>query len=180
MYAGNTQIHLLKHRVREVKIAVGEDIYFDSGKDSVPLHVFVCLANALDVLFGALVIQAVGEGKVLGMIRDGHVFVSTLAGSKSHLFNCATAIGLNRVHVHVALDVTLFDQTRKSVLFRGFNLTAILPQLWDDIVETKFREDLLLSCCGDAFMVVQTDESVFAESISELQRALPNRDIMRL
>ena len=51
--------------VGEIKVAVSEDVDFDAGEDGDAFDLLGGGANARDVFDGALVIEAVGEGKIL-------------------------------------------------------------------------------------------------------------------
>ena len=88
------------------------------AKILMPSIFFVGFANALDVLDGALVVEAVGEGQILGVIGDGHVFVAARLRGLGHLLDGVAAIGLDRVHVHIALQVGLRDQAGQGMVLR--------------------------------------------------------------
>ena len=52
------------------------------------------------------VIQAIGEGQILRVVGDGHVFVAMSAGGLGHFYDGVAAVGFDGVHVHVALQVS--------------------------------------------------------------------------
>ena len=135
MHAGDDYIHLGEHIVGQIEIAVGEDVDFDAGKDRNALDLLVGLADALDVDDGALVVESVGEGQVLGVVGDGHVFVAARLGGLGHFLDGVLAIGFDGVHVHVALQILLGDQHRQRVVLGGFDLAEIFAQFGRDVVE---------------------------------------------
>ncbi len=79
--------------------------HFAAGEDLDAVDLLVGLANALDVLKRALVGESVGHGEILGVVGDGHVLVAVRLGRFGHLFDGVLAVGLDGVHVDVALDV---------------------------------------------------------------------------
>ena len=87
------------------------------------------------MLHGALVVEAVGEGQVLGVVGDGHVFVAVCLGGLGHFFDGVAAIGLDSVHVDVALQVGLLDQSRQGMLLGFVNLAQVLSHFGRDVVQ---------------------------------------------
>ena len=98
----------------------------------------------------ALIIKTIGHGQVLGMIGNGHVFVSTFKRGLGHFFDGVAAIGFDGVHVHVALDVLLSNQLRQAIFFSGFDLATVLAQLWWYVFKPELLVDLRLSFSGYA------------------------------
>ena len=74
---------------------------------------------------GALVVETVSEGEVLGVVGDGHVLVAALAGGVGHLLDGATAVGFDGVHVDVAKYIVLRYKFGKSVVGGGLDLSLI-------------------------------------------------------
>ena len=77
----------------------------------------ICLvggANARDVFDRALVVESVGESQILGVVGDGHVLIAARFGSLGHLFDGVLPVGLDGVHVNVALQIGLRDQLREG------------------------------------------------------------------
>src|SRR4051812_20397491 len=107
MYAGDDDVHLREYIVREIERPVGENVHFNAGEDLDAIDLLVALANALDMRFGALVIESVCEGEILGMVGDGHVLVTALKGGGGHFFDGALAVGFNGVSVYVSADISL-------------------------------------------------------------------------
>src|ERR1035437_1992930 len=112
MYAGHHNVLLLQHRVGEIELAVGQDIHFNAGHDGDAIRLLVGSVNTGDVLHGALVIEAVGEGQIFRVIGDGDVLVATLFGRRCHLVNRALPVGFDGVHVYLATQVLHTDQVR--------------------------------------------------------------------
>ena len=106
--------------------------------------------NALNVLFGAFVIESVGKGQILRVIGDGHVLVSAFTRSQRHFLNGAAAIGFNGMHVDVALNVTLFNQVGKRMPFSGLNFSTVLAQFGSNIVEAEPGIDFFFRGAGYA------------------------------
>ena len=101
--AGDDHIHLRQHFVVEVERAVGQDVDLDAGEDAdAAFHLLVHFADALDVLEGALFIEAVGHGQVLRVVGDGDVLVAVGERGFGHLADGVAAVGGGGVHVHVA------------------------------------------------------------------------------
>ena len=105
VHAGDDDVHLLKHRIGQVKRTVCQDVDFHTGKNCNSFDLLIGRANALYVLNRTFVIETIRKGQILGMVGDGHVFVALCLGSLGHLFNRISAIGFDRVHVQVALEV---------------------------------------------------------------------------
>ena len=84
---------------------------------------------------GALIVEPVGESKVLGMIGDGHVLVAIRPGRLRHLFYCVSAIGLDGVHMHVALKIGGSDELRKLVCGGKIDLAQVFAHLGRDVVQ---------------------------------------------
>jgi hypothetical protein len=79
--AGDDDVHLGEDFVVQVERAVGEDVDLDAGEDAdAAFHLPVDFANALDVFEGALLVEAVGHGQVLGVVGDGDVLGSRRPG----------------------------------------------------------------------------------------------------
>ena len=116
--AGDDDVHLREDVVGEIEVAFGEDVDFDSGEDRDAVDFLVGFANALDVFDGALVVEAVGEGQVLGVVGDGHVLIAARFRGLGHFFDGVPAVGFDGVHVHVALQVLLRDQRGQGMLLR--------------------------------------------------------------
>ena len=51
------------------------------------IHAVVYRANVLDVLDRPFIVEAVGEGQVLRVVGDGHVFVAAFAGGFGHFLD---------------------------------------------------------------------------------------------
>ena len=72
--AGDDDVHLRQDFVVEVERAVGQDVDLDAGEDAdAAFHLLVDFADAGDVFEGALLVEAVGHGQVLGVVGDGDV-----------------------------------------------------------------------------------------------------------
>ena len=81
----------------------------------------ICLfggVDACDVLDGALVVEAVGEGQILGVVGDGHVFIAARFCGLGHFFDRVLAVGFDGVHVNVALDIFLGDELGQGMVLR--------------------------------------------------------------
>ena len=81
------------------------------AKMVMPSMWLIGLANLLNVSDGARVVEAVGEGQVLGVVGDGDVFVAVRLGGFGHFFDGVLAVGFDGVHVHVALKIFQSDQS---------------------------------------------------------------------
>ena len=85
MHAGDHHIHLRQHLVVHVQRAIGQDVHLDAGEDAdAAFHAPVHFLNVLDVLQGALFIQAAGHGQDLRVVGDGNVLVAHSQGSLGH------------------------------------------------------------------------------------------------
>ncbi len=105
VHAGDHHIHLFQHRVGEIELAIGQDVHFDARHDGDAVGLLVGGTNARNVLLGTLVIEAVGERQVFGVIGDGDVLVAALFGRRRHLVNGALSVGFDGMHVHFAAQV---------------------------------------------------------------------------
>ena len=156
MHAGDDQIHLSEHIVGEIEIAVGQNIDFDTGEDRDAVDLLVGFADALDVNHGALVVKTVGEGQVLGVIRNGHVLVAARLGSCCHFFDRVLAVGFDGVHVHVALQIVFRDEGRESVVFGGVYLAEILTQFGRNVIELQLGVDFFFDSARNRFFVFRS------------------------
>src|ERR1035438_2810552 len=68
------------------------------------------LAHAAGEFHHAFLIQPVGHGKRLGVVRDGDVLVAECARRLGHFLQAGATIGFGGVHVQVALDVAGLHQ----------------------------------------------------------------------
>src|SRR5260221_13043442 len=130
--------------------------------------------------FGALVVQAVGESQVLGVVSDGHVLVPVFAGGLRHLLDGAFAVGLHRVHVNVALKIGLGDQLRKFAFHGGLYFAAILAQFRRNEFEPQLFINLFLGLSRDALVVFHAYQAVFVERVALLKRALAQLHVVVL
>jgi len=176
VHAGNHHVHLLQHRIGKIQLASGQDVHLDAGKDGDAFRFLCDAANGLDVLERALVIEAVGESQVLGVVGDGHVFVAASARRRNHLFDSTFAVSGQGVHVHVALNVGLRDQLRQRSRRRGFQLAQVLAQLRRNELQTQLLVDLLLGLAGHAFFICHARQPVLTQGVAHLERPLAQRD----
>ncbi len=109
----------------------------------------VDFADALDVGEGALVVEAVGHGEVLGVVGDGDVSEAAGDGGFGHLADGVAAVGGVGVHVEVAADVGEGDEVGESVGCCGFDLAAVFAELGWDVVEVEGLVDFLFGGGGD-------------------------------
>jgi hypothetical protein len=148
------------------------------AKMVMPSMVLVGFANALNVCQGALVIEAVGEGQILGVVGDGHVFVAARLGGFSHFFDGVLAVGFDGVHVHVALKIVKRDQSGQRVFFRGIDLAQIFAQLGRNVIELELGVDLFFALAGDRLLGFEIGEAVFVEGVTHLEGALAQGNVV--
>ena len=94
-----------------------------------PSALLVQAPHALGELDDALLVEAVGHGQRLGVVRDGDVLVAQGAGGFGHLLERGAAVARDRVHVQIAADLGQFDQARQAALGGGLDLALVLAQL---------------------------------------------------
>src|SRR5215813_1593301 len=180
MHRSDYDIYLREYGIGEVELAIGENVDFYSGKNLDAIELLRRLAYARDVFDGTFVIETVGEGEVLGVIGDGHVFIAARSRSLGHLLNRTATVGFDRVHVHVALDILLRNQIGQGMLVSGFDFTRVFPQFRRDIVKLELGVDLLFRFARHRAVVIQADQAVFTKCEAHLQSALAKRYIVRL
>ena len=150
MHAGDDDIHLGEDFVGEIERAVAEDVDFDAGKDTnLPVQLSVDLADALHVLQGAGVVEAVGHGQIFGVVGDGDVVVAAGDAGLGHFADGVFAVGGVRVHVHVAANVLLLDEAGQAMLFGRLDFAVVFAQLGRNPVQAEGGVDLFLSGSGD-------------------------------
>ena len=145
-----------------------------------PFDLLIGGANARDMLHGAFVIEAVGEGQVLGVIGDGDVLVAALFRRFGHFVDGALAVGLDGVHVDFAAKVSGRNQLWQPVLSGGFDLAATLAQLGRNGVKLELAVDLIFRRAAHTFVVVQPKQPVLVQRVAHLERALAQRDVVVL
>ena len=133
-----------------------------------------------DVRDGALVVESVGEGQILGVVGDGHVFVAARLGGFGHLFDRVAAVGFDGVHVHVALQIGLRDQLGQGMLLRQVDLAEVLAHLRRNVVELQLGVDFFFGLAGDRLLAFERGQAVFVQRVSHLQRALAQGHVVRL
>ena len=156
VHAGDDDIQLREDIVGEIEIAIRQDVDFDASKDGNAVDVLVGGANSGDVFDRTFVVESVGEGQVLGVVSDGHVLIAARFGSLGHLFDGIAPVGLDGVHVDVALQIGLGKQLREGVIFREIDLTQILAHLRWDIVEVEFGVNLFFRFAGNGLRCLLT------------------------
>src|ERR1700689_5454826 len=161
MHAGDDEIHLGQHVVGEIEIAVGEYVDFDAGENGDAVDLFAGLAYARNMRNGALVVEAVGEGQVLGLVGYGHVFVAACLGGLGHFFDGVAAVGFHGVHVDVALNIFLRNQLGQRVFFGRVDLAEIFANLGRDVVEIQFGVDFFFGLARDRFLAFERGQAVF-------------------
>ncbi len=150
------------------------------AKIVMPVDLFAGCANAGDVLDGALVIEAVGKSKILGVVGDGHVFVAALPGGLGHLFDGVAPVGFDGVHVDIALQIFLCDQLRERMILREVDFAEILAHFGRDVVEFQLGVNFFFCLPCNRFLAFERGEAVFVERVSHLECALAQGDVVRL
>ena len=112
------------------------------------------------------------------MVSNGHVFVSVVARGNGHLLDAVAAVSGHGVHVNVALQVSLGDEFRQLVLFRGFQFAAVFTQLRSDECQSQLFVDFFFGLAGHALVVFHADQAILVQGIALAQCPLPQRDIM--
>ncbi len=103
----------------------------------------------LDLLEGALFVEAVGHGEVLGVVGDGDVLVAAGERGVGHLADGVAAVAGGGVHVHVAADVGERDDAGQRVCSGGFDFAQVLAHLGRHPVHAEGGVDLLFGGGGD-------------------------------
>ena len=180
MHAGDYQVHLLEHRIGKIKRAVAQNIHFDPRKNPDPLNSFSGPANSLNVLNRARIIQPIRERQVLRMVRNGHVLVPMLPRRLRHLHDCVSSVGLDGVHVHIAMQIFLRNQSWQLMLFRQINFPAVLAHFRRNVVQLQRCIDFLFRFSRHHLLIIQLGQTVFIQRVSQLERPLPQRHIVPL
>src|SRR5262249_10721462 len=95
-------------------------------------------------------------------------------------FDGATAVGFDGVHVNVAANVVLLNQTGENMSLRRLDLATVLPELGDDVIEPQLGINLFFVGSCNADVVRETAQSIFAQRVSHPQCTLTDRDIVVL
>ena len=106
------------------------------------------------------------------MIRDRHVFVAACLRRFGHFFDGVSAIRLDRVHVHIALQVRLRDEAGQGMVLRQVDLAQVLAHLGRDVVEFELVVDFLFRFSGDGLLALQRGQAVLVQRVAHLQGAL--------
>src|SRR5271157_1331510 len=180
VHAGYDNIHLLKHGVAEIELAIGQDVHFNPGHDRDAVSLLIGSTDASDVLLGSLIIQPIGESQVLGVVGNRNIFVAALLRRLGHLVNGAAPVGFDSVHVHFTANV--FDGNEAwQLVFRGrFDFAEILAQLGRNPVQLELAVDFFFRCTGHALVVVESKQAIFVERQTHLECALAQRDVVVL
>src|ERR1700733_4330439 len=178
--AGDDDVHLRQYVVGEIESAVSKNIDFDSGEDGDAFDLLVRFADALDVGDGTLVVEPVGEGQILGMIRDGHILVAARLGGLGHFLNGVAAVGFDGMHVHVALNLRLRDQHGQSMVASQIDLAEIFAHLGRNVVEIQLGVDFFFGFSGDRGSAVEGRQTVLVQRVTHLEGALAQGYVMGL
>ncbi len=180
VHTGDNDVHLRQDIVGEVEVAVSQDIDFDPGKDGDAVDFLSHVANALDVFDGALIVKAVGEREILRMIGDGHVLIAARLGRFGHLFDGVAAIGLDGMHVDIALQIFLRNQLGQGMVLRQVDFAEVLAHLRRNVVELELAVDFLFGSSSDRFLTFQSGQAVLVQRVSHLESALAQGNVVSL
>src|SRR5215469_12938452 len=177
--AGNHNVHLGQHFVGEVESSIGKNVHLDAGEDAdATLHLLVDLTDALQVLKGPLIVEAVNHGQVLRVVGDRDVLHAAGDGCFSHLSDGVVAVAGGGVHVEIALDVRRLDETGQVTFCRGLDFAEVLAHLRRNPVHLESGIDLFFGSTCNYGLVIQTRQRPFAEGVAHLERALAKGDIV--
>ena len=155
MDAHQNDIELLQDFIRVIEAAITQDIHLRACPDSYALDFLPRRFDALDVLHGALLIQAIGDGYGLRMVGDEDVFIAELLGGLRHLLDAGLAIRGSGVHLQVTLDVPQFYQPGELTLLRRFDLAQVFAQLRGDPRQVELGVDFFLASPGQRFFPLE-------------------------
>ena len=74
--AGNDDIHLLEYLVGEIERAIGQECQPQCRRRCAIPFILCSPRDPLDVTRAPVVVQAIGEGEILRMIRNRHVLIA--------------------------------------------------------------------------------------------------------
>src|SRR6185312_2830628 len=181
MDAGDDYVHLGQDFIGEVQGPVSEDVDLDAGEDAdAALHLLLDLADALDVGEGALVVESVGHGQVLGVVGDGDVLIASGDGRFGHLADGVAAIGGGGVHVDVAADVGLLDESGNGSSFSSFDFAVVLAEFGGNPLEAEGLVDIVFGGSGYDGAVIDAGQGVLVERVAALEGALADGYVVGL
>ena len=150
-------------------------------------HLFVDLADAGGVGEGSLVIHAVGHGEVLAVVGDGDVLAAAKDGGFGHFADGDGAVGLEGVHVDVAVEVGEGDECGEAALGRvgegcggGFEFAAVLAEFGWDVGEVEGVVDGFFGLGGDDLVVFEAEQGILGEGKAAFDGSLTERYVVVL
>jgi hypothetical protein len=78
----HNQIQLVQHRIRQVELPIGQDVYFRPAEYADTVELLAHLTDRCDMLAKRLGGQPVSDARRLGMIRDGDILKALRLGSR--------------------------------------------------------------------------------------------------
>ena len=178
MYRRHHDIEARQDRVRQVELAVGQDVDLDALQNRDPVELFVQPVDLGDLLRQPSGVEAVGDRHPAAVIRDGDVFIAACLGGGGHLGERSGAVAPGGVGMEVAAHVGKLDQARQPILPRQRDFTAIFPQLRRHICQSELSVDFLLGRPGDR--LVAFEQPVFIELPAVLIGDPAQRDVVGL
>ena len=137
-------------------------------------------ADALGVREGAALVEAVGHRQRLAVIGDRDVLQPRVARRGGHRPDVVLPVRLGGVHVEIAAQIGELDQTGQARGGGRVDLAAHFAQFGRHPLEAERRVDVLLALAGDAAVVVDPVEAVLVQLEAESDRAVAQRDVVRL
>ena len=135
--------------------------------------------NTLDVRDGALVVEAVGEGQVLGMVGDGHVFDSRAPCAAPAISSMVFLPSVSTVCMCTSPWRSSWVMSCGRAWFCGeIDFAEIFAQLGRDVIELQLGVDFLFGFAGDRLFIFQPSQAVFVQRVAHLERALAQGDVV--
>ena len=117
----------LRENLGEIEGAVFKDVALQPGEDPDAQAVAVEFPHLRRESHGPPLVEPVGHGQRLGMVRDGHILVTAFAGGRGHFIQGRAPVGFGCVHVQIAADVPQLDQFGETALLGALDLAQVFP-----------------------------------------------------
>ena len=160
----------------KVERTVGQDVHLDAGEQARLGPAAAERRDPLALLREPVLVEP--ERTRAGVVRDGEVPPSQPARLLGQLLQSGARVARGlRVHVQVAEDVALLDETRKLARLGGLDLARALAQLGRDPRQPDRREHVLLALSGEP-PTLAIEDAVLAQLDAAVHGARADGDVV--
>ncbi len=172
------QIEPRQHLIRQVEVAVFEDVHLDALEQRDAVQLGVESVDLVALFRQLLRIEAVRDGEAARVFGDREILQSQRLGRQRHVAQAVVAVAGPGVRMQVALQVGQFDQLGQASGARRLDLAAVFAQFGRNVGQADRAVHRFLAVPGDALCAAE--HAVFVDLQAELLRDAADRDVVRL